>query len=290
MPPDIDARPRGEDSQEKDTQEEREKSSLGTLYATMAQIPESPAEPSSQISLDQVDVSAKMMLAGGDVQPFFTNASSVADLVGQLRTPSTEADQQLDPTSSASMLDVPMYDGMLSTQQYQQGVGPGGFDLRGLGLDPAALAALTQQLAMGSLNFAHLQQAFSSANSGMPLPDQSQAFQQQASSYTEYGSGYENGSEVGVSPRGKGREWGGDRGSSRSRRRKGGGGGGGASGGVEHRNNRKPCSFFAAGSRALNLKYFAKIISADYFTFVFSPWCDRCKFGDHCDYSHDVSY
>ncbi|THG92475.1 hypothetical protein EW145_g8701, partial [Phellinidium pouzarii] len=42
FPETIDASPRGSQSQEKDAQEERERGTLGALYLTAAQIPDSP--------------------------------------------------------------------------------------------------------------------------------------------------------------------------------------------------------------------------------------------------------
>ncbi|TFY60615.1 hypothetical protein EVJ58_g5042 [Rhodofomes roseus] len=94
MPPEIDVRPRGEESQEKATQEEREQGALVALYVSEAQIPASPDEPPTQLAEEQADEGVKVMLTGPDVDAIFWTAGapaaveppkqSVAELVGQL--------------------------------------------------------------------------------------------------------------------------------------------------------------------------------------------------------------
>ena len=56
---------------------------------TDAQIPDSPAEPTNQITEQEAESSAIHMTAGAEIQPFFANVTSVADLVGQLKAPSS---------------------------------------------------------------------------------------------------------------------------------------------------------------------------------------------------------
>jgi protein phosphatase 1 regulatory subunit 10 len=93
IPADIDLRPRGEESQEKFVQEEREQTALGALYMSPMHIPDSPAEPSSIISEEETDKEVRAMTSGPEVDSVFWSAgpistlpssTSVADLVGQL--------------------------------------------------------------------------------------------------------------------------------------------------------------------------------------------------------------
>jgi protein phosphatase 1 regulatory subunit 10 len=48
---------------------------------------------------------------------------------------------------------------------------------------------------------------------------------------------------------------------------------------------RKPCSFFAAGRRASNLKLMSNEKETDYAT----SEINRCKYGDQCDFAHDLT-
>ena len=74
MTEEMQAAERGVQSEEKNAQEEREKNTLSALYIA-GQIPDTPGEPATQIPADEVDKEVKPMLAGGEIQPFFTNAS-----------------------------------------------------------------------------------------------------------------------------------------------------------------------------------------------------------------------
>ncbi|KAM5540562.1 hypothetical protein V8D89_005593 [Ganoderma adspersum] len=91
LPPEIQIPPRGNDSQERTAQEEREQSALLVLYTATTQIPDCPAEPSAQIGEDQVDEGVVVMLTGPEVDSVLWTASpppstpsAVADLVAQL--------------------------------------------------------------------------------------------------------------------------------------------------------------------------------------------------------------
>ncbi|THH13327.1 hypothetical protein EW146_g6870, partial [Bondarzewia mesenterica] len=93
LPPDLEVRPRGEESQEKATQEQRELTALGAMYLSLQQIPDSPAEPAIQIQPEQVDENVRVMLVGPEVDMLFFSPPptdqpmagvSVSDLVGQL--------------------------------------------------------------------------------------------------------------------------------------------------------------------------------------------------------------
>ncbi|PIL36624.1 hypothetical protein GSI_00313 [Ganoderma sinense ZZ0214-1] len=91
LPPEIQIPPRGNDSQERAAQEEREQNALLVLYTATTQIPDCPAEPSAQIGEDQVDEGVVTMLTGPEVDSVLWTAtpppdsqSAVADLVAQL--------------------------------------------------------------------------------------------------------------------------------------------------------------------------------------------------------------
>ncbi|KAI0676705.1 hypothetical protein C8Q78DRAFT_39914 [Trametes maxima] len=96
IPPELEIAPRGGESHERAAQEEREQSALVVSYASPAQIPDSPAEPPTQIPEEQVDEGVRLMLTGSDVDAIFWSdgapalvdtirpSTSVADLVGQL--------------------------------------------------------------------------------------------------------------------------------------------------------------------------------------------------------------
>ncbi|KAJ3473772.1 hypothetical protein NLI96_g12832 [Meripilus lineatus] len=101
IPGDIDVTQKGKDSLEKETQEKREQTALTAMYMSTAQIPESPAEPATQILESQVDVEVRTMLTGPESEALFGEGgpalqpdpmvtASVAELVGQLSASSSE--------------------------------------------------------------------------------------------------------------------------------------------------------------------------------------------------------
>lgn len=80
---------RGQSSIEKVTQEEREKSVLGAVYVSVAQIPDCPLELSST-GVQSPD-GAKPMTLGAGFQDFLNHGNPVAsitDLLGQISNPS----------------------------------------------------------------------------------------------------------------------------------------------------------------------------------------------------------
>jgi len=95
MPEDIEVRPRGEDSQERGMQEQRELTALGASYLVQP-IPDSPAElqPSPVLSQEQVDENVVQMLAGAEIDALswppamsiapLSVGATVSELVGQL--------------------------------------------------------------------------------------------------------------------------------------------------------------------------------------------------------------
>ena len=221
---------RGQESQERITQEEREQTALGALYMSSAHIPDSPSEPSSVISEDQVDRAVKIMTCGPEVDVFWSGPpmlpnQSIAELVSQL-TPDITA------TSMASM------EGQLATAS--------SLDLKSVGIDASAVAAL-QNLPLEHLQF---------------LQQYAQQQQQQQGMYDQppYGGGVGGGLEQNWNGQfaidyGQGSTDDRDRrwvdGKGRGRGARGRGRGRGDDGGFRN-SKRKPCSFYPIGRRALN--------------------------------------
>lgn len=266
---------RGINSTERRDQEEREKSTLGALYMTDAQIPESPAEPASQINEEETDVNVVHMSAGTEIQPFFASISSVADLVGQLRAASSSIGAVTGVAGGMPGTDLNMGyassggdgGGMQDVNMSNASVPPGSLDLKGLGVDPATIQALTQLMNMQMMQMPGQsavggaqpgQQASLDPSSWNYLNQQQQqqpptqsygpsstSSRQLPGPYSDYGpGGYDD------DMRGPRRDDGPGRRGGRGERPSRGGGRGG------FRGRRKPCTFFAAGRRALNIIYF----------------------------------
>ncbi|TBU27696.1 hypothetical protein BD311DRAFT_788974 [Dichomitus squalens] len=259
LPPEIQIPPRGNDSQERAAQEEREQNALLVLYPSPTQIPDSPAEPLTQIAEDHVDEGMVLMLTGPEVDAVLWNASpppstpsAVADLVAQL--------------ASGSGGDVLMGDsGQAAAAVSNMYTNGDGFDAEKL---KHLMAQLQQSNPLATLSAGGL------APSQPQQGDSAQGWNP-GNQYSDYDRGYhENGAGRGggdpsrrwnddgpwgsapggpgpaASERGfRGRGRGGPRGMGRGR-------------GDGHRNTkRKPCSFFLAG---------------------------RCRYGDQCDFSHEA--
>ncbi|KAF9458016.1 hypothetical protein BDZ94DRAFT_1271762 [Collybia nuda] len=225
VPIDIEIRPRGEGSEEKVTQEQREQTALTALYMSFAHIPDSPAEPSHVIPEEDVDKEVKIMTSGPEVDAIFwsggpispvSHVASVADLVGQL------AVGNMDPAMGGAS-----FNGQ-------------GLDLKAVGLDASATLSAVQALPQEQLQ-ALLQQLSAPTmypQGGQPAYNGTdQAWPTQAGFPTEYGQGFHD--DAGWSSS-DGRGRGGGRGRGRGRGR------GDDAGGYRHI-KRKPCSFFAAG-------------------------------------------
>ncbi len=251
MPPD--ATPRGSQSQERVAQEERELSALVVLYSSPVQIPDSPAEPVSQIAEEQVDEGVCIMLTGPEVDAIFWSggmpaiidsvrpSASVAELVGQLAAAAGPDVMMGDATQAAAAVPnlYPTFSG-INPDQLQQ------------------LVQHAQALTQGSFN---------GLGAGGPLTQPQPGDPGQAwgpgNQYSEYDRGYhENG--VGRGAGESGRRWseenwghgpGPDRGGPRGRGTMGRGGpmrGRGRGDGFRS-TKRKPCSFFQAGRRAVKI-------------------------------------
>ncbi|TEB29546.1 hypothetical protein FA13DRAFT_1775476 [Coprinellus micaceus] len=70
--------PRGEKSEEKETQEAREATALGALYMNESQIPDTPAEPMQVMPEEEVDKNVVIMTLGPDNEDLTWTAESMA--------------------------------------------------------------------------------------------------------------------------------------------------------------------------------------------------------------------
>lgn len=214
IPDHVNSDPRGVESQEKVTQEEREQTALGALYMSAAHIPESPAEPPHIIPDEEVDVDVKLMDAGEEANAVFGSAvptpapmASVAELMGQL------TNGGVDPASQYSAAPLNFDPNLLPMMQ---------------NLAPDKIQQILQQLAPA---MQQTQQA--------PYGGGDQTWNQDQ--YADYGrNGY---AEDGPHDR-----WASERG--RGGGRGGRGRGRGDGGGFKYNHKRKPCAYFQSGRRA----------------------------------------
>ena len=275
MPPDLQIPPRGSESTERAAQEEREQSALVVLYSSLAQIPDSPAEPPTQIPEEQVDEGVCMMLTGPEVDAVFWQggapaivdtvrpSASVAELVGQL---------------AAAAPDVVMGEG---SQAQAQAAMPNLYgNLNGINVEQL------QQLMQ------HAQALSQTPYAGPPSQgqqgDPSQGWGP-GNQYSEYDRGYhENGAGRGAGPGDPSRRWNEEAqgwGPERGGRGRGGGrgmrGAGRGRGDGYRSTKRKPCSFFQAGRRALEFAWKPQ-------TGKLMQMLHRCRYGDQCDFSHEI--
>ncbi|KAI0662865.1 hypothetical protein C8Q70DRAFT_954243 [Cubamyces menziesii] len=251
MPPEIEIPARGNESQERAAQEEREQSALVVSYASPAQIPDSPAEPPVQIPDEQVDDGVRTMLTGPEADAVFWSDGVPALLVDASR-PSTSVAELVGQLAAPPMPDV-------ANPSFASSLTPLA------GINPEQLQQITLALSQGG--FGAL-----GAQPGPPPPapmglshggDQAWGGQ-----YNEFDRGYHEANGTGRGgepPPGPSRRWNedgwGDRGGHRGRGRGAPPMRGRGRGGDGFRNTkRKPCSFFQAG---------------------------RCRYGDQCDFSHE---
>lgn len=237
FPIDVEVRPRGEESQEKITQEQREQTALGALYMSSAHIPDCPSEPSNIIPEEDVDKDVVTMTSGPEADAVFWNSempaspiappssivpnlSSVADLIAQLTgNPQQGGGQSLNGQGVDLNVGGVDANAALATMQ---------------SLPPEQLQQLLSQLAPTAFGQA-AQTAYSADQQGWP---------NQQNQYNDFAQGYDDadrGGWFGGESRGRG-----SRGRGRGR------GGRSEEGGYRH-NKKRPCNFFQAGRRALNL-------------------------------------
>ena len=268
MPEDIAVRPRGEDSQERGAQEQRELTALGASYLVQP-IPDSPAElqPSPVLSQEQVDENVVQMLAGAEIDalswpPAMSIAplavgATVSELVGQL------AAEGAGTALTASEAPAPAF-------------------------DPAVLAQLANSIPQEQLQ--QLAQMFAVQQ---PVPQTQQQDDQSGwDAQTSAAFSADDGMNAGGAPR--------DRWPTPDEPKWGAGGSGRGRGrgrpldGVRQFRSRTACSFYAQGRQAhipcatappssLSAKELITIL------FAFFLWKNRCKYGDQCNFSHDQS-
>ena len=275
-------RSRGEASQERLAQEEREKTTLGALYMSAVQIPDSPAEPLSIIPDDQVDSTVRHMITGPDVDSIFwsgpppSEASAAAfhndQYSGQgamgmdqdSNTPFTPMDPNMISAMSAGLgnMTPEQLTQLLATLASQNGM---------YGQQQQQPAGHDQQVPLyGNMGDGAGQQDWNMANQqwgdygGYQQEDGGDAHQQQQQQQPSQRGGWDRG---GFRGRGRGR------------------GRGGLMGDVfKDGRKRKPCTFFAQGRRVhvhRQTSLWMQVVNR-----LFFPY--RCRYGDQCDFSHEA--
>lgn len=247
-------RPRGEGSQERGAQEQRELTALGASYLGQP-IPDSPADlpPSSILPQEQVDESVVHMLAGAEIDtlswpPAMTTASlagaSVSELVGQLAEGANSA--------VSDALPAPAF-------------------------DPAVLAQLASSIPQEQLQ--QLAQMFAVQQQQQPQPrGDHNSWDSQAPAFSADADNADDAPRDRWPSAPEEPKWGG---SGRGRGR------GRPLDGVRQFKSRIPCSFYAQGRQAHIPTPFTC------YPFVPNERADgncvenRCKYGDQCNFSHD---
>lgn len=256
MPEDIpDQGQRGSESQERATQEQREQTALVSLYMSPSSIPDSPAEPSVVILDEEVDKDVREMTTGPEVDSVFWSGPPIPAEQPQPQPgvpPPTSVADLVGQLAGGAGVTVPVDPVMqaLPPEQLQH-----------------LLAQLSQLPPAQQVQQMHMQQQQQQPPYGdWPGLNQFSADYSQPPAFQD-DSGERNGWPVGRGGRGRGR--------GRGR------GGFGGDDGYRH-NKKRLCNFFAAGRRAQNQ------ISKT------RPKTDlclrnfRCKYGDQCDYSHEM--
>ena len=234
IPIDVETHPRGENSVEKVTQEEREQTALGAVYSN-AHIPDSPTEPAFVMLDDEVDKEAKRMTSGPEVDAVFWSSEPIPP-APHLATVSELVHQLTKGINDPALSGITPF----NTQ---------GLDFQAVGLNAnptlSAVQALPQEQVQVLLQQLRAQQ-FPQSNQPQPQGAQYDSADQAWSATphhfsTDFGQGYNHDDPEERWADGKGRG-----------RGRGRGGRGRGDDGYRHHNKRKPCSFFAAGRRALN--------------------------------------
>ncbi|KDQ12714.1 hypothetical protein BOTBODRAFT_34170 [Botryobasidium botryosum FD-172 SS1] len=285
LPSDLDVPPRGAESQERATQEEREQTALTASYMSLAQVPDSPAEPphvaEMQTQTEGDESQTKMMILGEEAEALVAPSATINDLLAQIAGAPVGGGGQ-PPPQMPQMQIPPTADPAAAAATLQQ---------LGINLSASSFPTLFNTPGLGGLALAqaggpsHMNGNGNGHGGGSPyghlhqpqLPYGGEYQQQQQQQYslpegdqnhgwgglpppTGFGQGWEDdgyggggGSERGGGKRGRGRRGGfGDSGW-RGRGR-------GRGGGVPRA--RQLCNFFAQG---------------------------KCRYGDACDFLHDPS-
>jgi protein phosphatase 1 regulatory subunit 10 len=279
-------RPRGENSQEASTQAEREQTALSALYMSTAQIPESPAEPTTAALLEEeVDQNVAHMTVGEENDHVFwgeemeyaaQQQSSAAAVAAAVAAGFSNTAGSANSAGNVALL----------IQQLAQGVNPLGAVLSNDMQQPQQqssvptsdqLAQLLNQLAGAGSGIA-MQPQYGQASYGDDQSNPAGGWTATSNQFpADYGQGYDDPDHS--------RGWDGGRGGGRGRGRgRGGRGGGGGSG---FRIKRKPCIFFAEGRRASKFVIIESKTETDTFA---PPALNRCRNGDQCDFLHETGY
>ena len=275
MPPDSDPNnprmPRGHASQEKGVQEEREQTALSAVYMTPSQIPDSPTEPSTILSDEEVDKDVITMQLGDEMEGIFypavpaddpsksmnvDSSLNVSQLIGQL---SSSASHVMDTIPHQ----VPTVDLMSVTAM--QNLRPDQLQL--------LLAQISSTIGVGSeqQQFGQYSTTPSSGSDTVPSGWGSTT-PPHFSDYTAYS---DEGDKYSSRWEGRGRGRGGGR------------GGRSEEWGAKPYSSRKsrPCLFFQQQRRALNFKFQMSHEKVSYTNFF---EINRCKYGDQCDFLHEL--
>ena len=227
-----------------------------------------------QIPIDEVDAEARLMVVGAEVQPFFQQAMSVSDLVGQLASnPGGSAGIAPGGYGAAENGDVQMGGGNVAMSDVSSAFGvSGGFDFSKL--DPNVLSSLAASLGLPGFNLSagagaeaasdgsnnnytlqngstvwggYLQQQQQQQQQPIaPQQQQTSASQKQQYMYSDYDEREREERSVRGGYRGRGR--GGPRGARA------------AMFSSEHKSRRR-CNFYAQGRRASNLIFVSSVLS-----------------------------
>ncbi|KAJ7229156.1 hypothetical protein GGX14DRAFT_416895 [Mycena pura] len=251
MPADLSDQERGSDSKEKTTQEQREQTALVSLYMSPSSIPDSPAEASQTIPDEEVDKDVREMTTGPEVDQVFWSGPPIP------LTPTPP--QPGSPPLSSSVADLV---GQLA----------GGVDVaHAHPVDPMIQALPPEQLQQLLVQLTQLGQTPQQQQQIIQVQQQQQLqqpqLQQQSqpsfgdwSGLNQFSTDYSQATSF-QEDSGERNGWPSFRGG-RGRGRGRGRGGMGGPDDYRHNKRKQLCNFFAAG---------------------------RCKYGDQCDYSHDMA-
>lgn len=149
IPPTIEVTPRGSQSTERAAIEEHDKTTLESIYFSVADIPPTPAEPPAHALIpdEDIDRDCKQMMPGSEIEAFFGSGSapSVAQLVDQ---------HVMSPQQQQTANQGTMGQGVLP--------GVGGFD--GGKIDPKTLQNLIATLGLPPVDLSGLGAVASAAS------------------------------------------------------------------------------------------------------------------------------
>ncbi|KAF5393581.1 hypothetical protein D9757_000391 [Collybiopsis confluens] len=233
IPRDIEYPPRGEGSEEKTVQEQREQTALSALYMSNDQVPDTPAEATNTIPEEDLDKDAMQMTSGPDVDHVFwsSDAAALAAALPPVNNYGAVADILSQLSAMHSVGGVNGVAGAAGMPMIGTGSSGSSGENEMVNLnnvDAMSLPTEQVQLLLQQLN---PQAPFNGAGGDQAWP---------ANQFSQFGYGDDIDSAGPPSrwPEGRGRG-----------RGKGRGRGGRGDEGFKH-SKRKPCSFFQSGRRA----------------------------------------